>query len=93
MMKRRLRLGLADPLVTNRFLLWTLAGFASITLLLTAVPPVLLDAQRYEFLLFVDLLVFSVAGVTVSALYFLTFIPPETYRRRFQGAQTTATEA
>jgi hypothetical protein len=78
--------------VTNRFLLWTVAGCASIVLLLTAVPPAFLDPERYELVLFADLLVFSVAGVAVSALYFLTFLPPEAYRRRFQG-KSSATQA
>jgi len=81
MMKRRLRLGLAEPLVTNRFLLWTLAGGLSVVTLLTAVPPMLLDPDVYPRLLTLDLILFSIAGVGISALYTLTFLPPERYRR------------
>ena len=81
MMKRRLRLGLAEPLVTNRFLLWTLAGLLAIVMLLTSVPPMLLDSVTNPTLLTLDLVVFSLAGVGVSALYFLTFLPPEGFRR------------
>lgn len=93
MMKRRLQLGLADPMVTDRFLLWTIAGVAAIVLMLTAVPPMILDPVRDAVLLSLDLVVFSIAGVTVSTLYFLTFLPPEAYRRRFDVPQRAATEA
>lgn len=86
MMKRRLALGIADPLLTNRFLLWTLAGVAAIVFMLTAVPPVFLDSSQHELLL-ADLLVFSVAGVAVSVLYLLAFLPPKTYRRLLLGAE------
>ncbi|MBW2286405.1 MAG: hypothetical protein JRG80_01430 [Deltaproteobacteria bacterium] len=81
MMKRRLRLGLAEPLVTNRFLLWTMAGGLSIVMFLTSVPPMLLDPVADASLLTLDLFVFSIAGVGISALYFLTFLPPESFRR------------
>lgn len=81
MMKRRLRLGLAEPLVTNRFLLWTMAGGSSIVMMLTSVPPMFLDPVADANLLTLDLFVFSIAGVAVSALYFLTFLPPEGFRR------------
>ncbi len=87
MMRRRLALGLADPLVTNRFLLWTLAGVAAIVFMLTAVPPMFLDPHRHELLLIVDLFVFSVAGVAVSVLYLLAFLPPMAYRRFLVGAE------
>jgi hypothetical protein len=81
MMKRRLHLGLADPLIANRFLLWTLAGTFSIVVLLTSVPPMLLDPAANAGLLTLDLFIFSIGGVSISALYFLTFLPPESFRR------------
>lgn len=86
MMKRRLALGLADPLLTNRFLLWTLAGVAAIVFMLTAVPPAFLDSSRHQLLLFTDLLVFSAAGVAVAVLYLLAFLPPKAYRHLLLGA-------
>ena len=82
LMSRRLRLGLADPVVTNRFLLWTVAGVCSIAMFLTSIPPIFLDPQRDVLLLILDLLAFSACGVGVSVLYFLTFFPPAAYRRR-----------
>jgi len=90
MMKRRLHLGLAEPLVTNRFLLWTMAAGCSIVMLLTAVPPMLLDPAEYARLLTLDLVVFSIAGAAVSGLYTLTFLPPKRYRRWF-GESSEAT--
>ena len=82
LMRRRLRLGLADPVVTNRFLLWALAGGFSAILLVTSVPPVFLDPIRHEALLITDLLIFSVCGVASSICYALAFFPPPAYRRR-----------
>lgn len=81
MMKRRLRLGLAEPLITNRFLLWTMAGVFSALVLFTAVPPMLLDPLTDANLLALDVFVFSFAGIGVSVLYFLTFLPPQGFRR------------
>jgi len=86
-MKRRLRLGLADKLVTNRFLLWTASGFASIAMMLTAAPPVFLDPIEHEIPLFLDLIAFSTAGIAVSVLYMLTFLPPMAYRRFILGPE------
>jgi hypothetical protein len=82
LMRRRLRLGLADPVVTNRFLLWALAAGFSIVLLLTSAPPVFLDPIRQEALLISDLLIFSVCGVASSICYWLAFFPPAAYRHR-----------
>lgn len=90
MMKRRLRLGLAEPIVTNRFLLWTLAGALSAVILLTSVPPNFLDPATQANLLALDLVVFSLAGIGISAFYFLVFLPPARYRRRFGETSETS---
>jgi hypothetical protein len=82
LMKRRLSLGLADPVVTNRFLLWAVAGVSGVVLLLTAVPPVFLDPLKHKPLLILDLFIFSAAGMISSVLYWLTFFPTAAYRRR-----------
>jgi hypothetical protein len=79
-MRRRLRLGLSEPLVTNRFLLFSMAGGLSIVIFLTSVPPMFLDPVLDARVLTLDLLVFSIAGIAVSSLYFLTFLPPRRYR-------------
>jgi len=90
-MKRRLALGLADPVLCNRFLLWSLAGVATIVVLLTSIPPTFLDPDKYALLLTTDLFVFSASGVIVSILYFLTFFPPAAYRRLLQASTEAAT--
>jgi hypothetical protein len=86
LMKRRLALGLADPVVANRFLLWFLAGISSIAVLFTSVAPIFLDPVRHETLLMTGLLLFGAAGTITSALYWLTFFPPAAYQRRLQRA-------
>jgi hypothetical protein len=80
-MKRRMRLGLADPVVTNRFLVWALAGAFSLMMFTTSLPPMFLDATRYAMLLNGDLIVFSITGIVAAALYWVTFFPPATYQR------------
>jgi hypothetical protein len=86
LMRRRMRVGLADAVVTNRFLLWTTAGVCSMVFLLTSVPPALLDPERYKMLLTTDLIAFSIAGIAVSVLYLLAFLPPAAFVRRLRAA-------
>jgi hypothetical protein len=83
-MKRRLALGLADPVVTNRFLLWSVAGALTIVMLLASVPPYFLDPGENMLIITANLMMFSTTGICVSTLYFLTFFPPEVYRRRLE---------
>ncbi len=45
-MRRRMRLGLADPVVTDRFLLWTFAAFFSFLMLTTSISPVVLGRSH-----------------------------------------------
>ncbi len=77
-MVRRLRLGLADPVVTNRFLVWGVAVGAALGAVAVPVAFEVLGLANQTGLL---------AGITagfalVSALgYALTFFPPPTYRR------------
>jgi hypothetical protein len=77
-MRRRLRLGLADPVVANRFLVWGIAVAAAFGAVAVPVAFEALGAANETGLL---------AGITaafalVSALgYSLTFFPPPAYRR------------
>jgi hypothetical protein len=79
-MKRRMRLGLADPIVTNRFALWAGAGVGGLVVLSTSLPPTFLDPVEHEIWLNLDLLFFSLAGFAASGFYWLTFFPPVRYR-------------
>jgi hypothetical protein len=80
LMRRRLQLGLADPLVTNRFLLWGLAQIAALAGLSMRV----LDAHGVG--VQVAAVVMPTAGLASAVAYWITFFPPEAYRRRFAAA-------
>jgi hypothetical protein len=80
MMRRRLRLGLADPLVTNRFLLWGVgigaAGLGSVISLgaqfatgaaMAEMPGIMLSN--------------SLHGLTSALLMWVAFLPPAAWKR------------
>lgn len=88
MQRRKLALGLADPVVTNRFLLWGLANgaisllCATLILCLMAKMVILRDP--------LPLTIIGAVGVPASAAWYLTFFPPARYvesiRRRAAAA-------
>ena len=77
MMKKRVQLGLADPVVTNRFLLWALAAAGGVMMMLTSVPPVIAPGSQNP-LMALDL--FAFFGCAFSIIYGLAFFPPTRYR-------------
>jgi hypothetical protein len=81
LMRRRVRIGIADPLVANRFLLWGLG-----TLSVSAVTALHLVAQMLgAFELPPSLVGVVSALVLVAAIAeWLAFFPPPAYRRRFR---------
>jgi hypothetical protein len=86
-MRRRLRLELADPLVTNRFLLWGLgigsAGVGSLIsvgfTLATGTP-----MQEFGWLTLSN----SLFGLAAAVLMWIAFLPPRAYRRWIRGLVT-----
>jgi len=81
LMRRRVRLGIADPLVTNRFLLWGLGTLAvSAVALLHLVAQMLGAYELPEAMVGVVSLLVLVAAVAE----WLAFFPPQAYRRRFR---------
>ena len=88
-MKRRTRLGLADPVVTDRFLLWTFAAACSFLMLTTSIAPIVLG--RTHPVAIAALAVFSVTGAATAACYWLAFFPPEAYRRRLRARAAAQT--
>jgi hypothetical protein len=85
MMRRRLALGLADPLVTNRFLLYGLgigvAGFGSAV---SAVVQWITGLGSAD----LPILTFSnaVCGLLSSICMWVAFLPPKAWRRYVTGA-------
>jgi hypothetical protein len=83
-MRRRLALGLAEPLVANRFLLWgvgaaaagigTLVGLTA--QLLTGIPPL-----RIPWVMLSS----SCFGLTAAVALWLAFLPGRRYRRLVEG--------
>ena len=95
-MKRRLAIGLADPLVCNRFLLWTLASLCSLGAIWIVNAPLLVRPFVAEADLpgvtVISLLVTAVFGLGTVSMYWLTFFPPSWYRDRILAA-TSASRA
>jgi hypothetical protein len=92
MLRRRMALGLADPVVANRFLLWALGGIAT-ALLCTALVACMragLAPLRHP----LPLAIVSVAGMATSLSWSLAFLPPPGYLRWLRArAQTGAAGA
>jgi hypothetical protein len=80
MMRRRAKLGLADPLVTNRFLLWGVGiGAAGVGSAISVTTQTLTGQPMLE----VPWLMVSnsLHGLTAAVLMWVAFIPPGFYRR------------
>jgi len=77
-LRRQLALGLADPFLCHRFLLWTVAMAASAGMLVTAL---LTNSLRGElvFSYVPALLSVSVLGLVGASAMFLAFLPPVAY--------------
>jgi hypothetical protein len=82
-LRRRLALGLADPEVVNRVLMWGVGSAAACAMTLhalvlrVALGPVIADGQR---------IVSSLLGMVAAVAIALAFFPPAAYRRRFAAA-------
>jgi hypothetical protein len=82
MMRRRLRFGLADPVVTNRFLLYALWTGTLGLLPALRVSARVLELSHVELAWRLPLLMFGLAaGVVMLVSMFLNFWPPKVYVR------------
>ncbi len=82
-MKRRLALGLADPLVTNRFLLWGIAMGAGVITAFTGLYMTvsgLVDPNSWPYL------VLGIFATISPAAQWLAFFPPSKYCDWIQGS-------
>lgn len=84
LMRRRARLGLADPVLTNRFLLWGLGiGSAGVGSLVGNVVMMVRGTVMQE----LDGLTLSnsLFGLASAVLMWIAFLPPASYRRWLEG--------
>ena len=79
MMRRRLALGLAEPVVTNRFLLWGISGLVSLTWngVVNAYLLAGVNINTHP----VPVFAVSFGGLVTAACLVLTFMPPAWYVR------------
>lgn len=87
--RRRLALGLADPVVTNRFLLWGLFGVCATTLLVVGMLGTWLAEVPGQPPLPLALLV-SGLGIGAATCMWLAFFPPQAYLRRLRASAPTS---
>lgn len=87
-MRRRQTMGLAEPLVVNRFLLWGVGSCFALAAIWTITIPALTGAQAEEALAGseVYMLVTALFGMGSIGAYWLTFFPPRWYRARLGAA-------
>ena len=82
LMRKRQRLGLADPIVANRFLLWGLASLGTFAATwLASWPMVLADPRSVAHLQTFNYLATAAVGIATVTVYSLAFLPPAGYRR------------
>jgi len=79
--KRRCAIGLADPLVANRFLLWAV-GLGAILAVWLYSAMQMATGRTAGF----DFVVIALLGFTCAGALWLAFFPPDSYRRRFAAA-------
>lgn len=91
-MRRRLRLGLADPLVVNRLLLWGLGSLARFGMLAVGVYALLeLTGSPDDVAVAAPtFLVTGAVGLCVALAYWLAFFPPRAYLRRITAGSASA---
>lgn len=80
--RRRLRIGLAEPLVVNRFLLWAVGNGAVLGIFVIELVSL---AELGLHAMFRPLVMtpISVLGLTAALTVWLAFLPPRAYARRF----------
>lgn len=92
-MRKRLLLGLAEPLVANRFLLWGVGSVGRFFMVVGgAMPAVLFAEEGIEFvpgLVSFTLIAVALVGLGVATSYWLTFFAPQRYVRFIESRHGT----
>jgi hypothetical protein len=83
-MRRRQALGLADPVVANRFLVWGAGEGVATLVVLVLLAVTVAQGQMVVADPFVSACV-TLAGLVNALVWWLTFTPPAAYRRWVQG--------
>jgi len=93
-MRKRVRIGLAEPLVANRFLLWGLASSGTFAATwLASWPSLLSDPKSAAPFQTFNYLATAAVGICTVVVYSLAFLPPAWYRRRVEAAAAEARAA
>ena len=82
--RRRLKLGLCEPMVCNRFLLWGIAGVLWMILEVVSTANDFVNALTGQWSLLLDFGVALFEAVPVAVIWFV-FFPPEFYCRWVEG--------
>ena len=92
LMRRRLALGLVDPMVANRFFLWGTGSLGTcLAIWVSSLPFLWMDDPAGALVAMPAIQVATATvGVVTVVIYSLTFFPPAAYRRWVVGAAATA---
>ncbi len=90
--RRRLRLGLCDALVCNRYLLWASFGVLQVSLSLVILPQYYEYETSNHFAQTWDSL-YGAIGIASIGMMWLTFFPPAFYKHWIQGSAPAVTAA
>jgi len=88
--RRRVRLGLCEPLVCNRYLLWALFGVLQVGLSLVILPQYYEYETTNQLTAMWDGLYGAIENTSIGMIW-LTFFPPAVYRRWIEGAAPAET--
>ena len=89
---KRVKLGLSDPLLANRFLLWGLFGATQVCTMVVEIPMNIGFETRGIFSTWPDATIGALEILTI-AIVWLGFFPPAAYRRWINGAAPMAKTA
>jgi hypothetical protein len=94
-MRKRVKVGLAQPLEANRFLLWGAgAGAAALMLLSTTLEmqlPRIMSASEILSVRMITLPFMAILGLTCAGCYLFAFFPAAWYAQRFAAPTANAT--
>ena len=90
--RRRVRLGLCDPLVCNRFLLWALFGAMQVSLSLVLLPQYVNYETTNQFTAMWDALYGAIEIASIAVIW-VVFFAPVFYQRWIKGNAPVAKDA